>query len=121
MKFKAGTKVKIVGMATGHGLPMGTILTINNYGYDCYSVQENGMQFYEQDLQAFSRDKVVIEKELHEAELKYNLAKYRYQYLEETKEEELEDSAFKKYMIKKVINDKDIDDDEKSEIILKME
>jgi len=109
--FREGERVKIVGLSSGHGVPLNTIMTVRSYNGMFVQVHENQMSFYEVDLQAVPYRLEDAEKQFNKAETEYIHAKYRLNYMKETGVTELSEAAFRKHVINNILtSDESLDD-----------
>lgn len=116
-KFRAGDKVEIVADSIGHGLSFGTILTVkslqNNYVY----FRENGSYASVLDLQAAREEKGKLLKHLVEKEKETRIIKDKISFLEETNADVFDAKEFRKYQLKKIIDDTSIAAEKKADYI----
>jgi len=113
-KFEAGDEAKVIGIMSGHQIPVGTKITVS--GYLGQFVRAEGYQWnlYEQDLEELPCTKERVEKRLAKKEKEFSLLKSQIEYLEETGVERLDKQAFKDHLILKILADQQMALQEKS-------
>lgn len=103
--FEVGDEVKVVGTLSGHQIPVGTRLTVVGYQGMFVRVQENAMNYYEQDLELQSYNKERLQQRLAKKENEFLKLKSQMEYLEETGLDSIDKQAFQDYVILKLLAD----------------
>lgn len=121
MSFKSGQKVKIVNIASGHQLPIGTKGTFagplpGNPGYALLR-EFPGRNFFLPDLELMSCNLGQLHIESEERETELQLIKDKISYLEETGNDEVDEDEFKSYQVLKLVEDGDLPIGEKAKRI----
>lgn len=116
MKFQAGDEVEVVGNMAGHnqvGLRTSVI------GYQGQFVRLDGSQFnfYEMDLKLLACPKAKVVERAQKARAQYHLWQAKVDYLESTGSETLDNEAFKKYAVKKLVENQNLSSDDKVNMI----
>lgn len=116
-KFVVGDKVKVVGVSSGHGSPIGTILTFKSYynNNTGYMVSENGSWYGINDLDytVIPRECLVKKIEARKADAErvaadVALMTRQLGFLDETGQQAFDDNEFKAYYTLKVLEKNDL-------------
>ncbi len=105
--FREGERVKVIGVQAGHGIPIGTILTVRGYSGTWVQVYENGMSYYETDLAACPYRLEDAERMFNKTEAEYIHAKARLDYMKETGVKELAEAHFRRHMLTQIVSSGD--------------
>jgi len=116
MKFHAGDEVEVVANLAGHN-QTGLRTTVTGYAGQFVRLEGSAYNFYESDLKllALTKDKVI--ERCAKAKEKYHLWQAKVDYLEETNGENFELEDFKKYAVKKLVDNPNLSSDDKVSLI----
>lgn len=101
--FRVGERVKVVGNTSQHNIPLNTVLTVRGYNGQFVMVAENGMSYWEVDLQSVPLRIEDVRNDFRRAEAAFLKARSRLRFMEETKAEELNEAEFREYMIEELL------------------
>jgi hypothetical protein len=107
MPFKAGQRVRVTGVVSGHNMPVGSNCTVTGYAGQFVRVRESASNFYEVDLQLLSMTKDEITDELQKRKAEASLLEDKLEFLEENFSEELDEEQFKSYLLRKLLQDEE--------------
>jgi hypothetical protein len=118
-KYYVGDRVEVIANGSTHGLAFGTRLTvksINAVAGQVY-VNENSSWYRLDDLQLLEETKEKISELLKAKELDVGILKDKLSFMEETGKNKFNTRDFKKYQIKKTIEDTAIAAEDKADYI----
>lgn len=102
--FKVGERVKVVAQTAGHGVPLGTELTVSGYNGMFVRCAGSPMNFYEVDLVSLGMDLDTIKTWVERAEIELTDAQSRLKYMTDNNLEELNEKEFVQWCIEDILS-----------------
>jgi hypothetical protein len=94
-KLKCGSKAKIVNDNAGHGLPMGTVVTLGRKQNQYYYIAEHGVNVMLNDIAPVALTKEEIEAEVERLKGEIAIEEAKLAYMKKTKSKLFDETEFK--------------------------